>query len=59
MEPGPQRVAKIHRAEEILITEEAVVVPLYYLRQTYAVSPRVKGFRANPFSVIRFGELSL
>lgn len=59
MEPGPARVAKIMRAEEILISDEAVVIPLYFLRQTYAVSPRVKNFRANPFSVIRFGELTL
>lgn len=59
LEPGEGRDAKILRAQKILVEEEAIVVPIYHYVQTHAVAPRVKNFRVNPMSVIRFEELRL
>jgi oligopeptide transport system substrate-binding protein len=56
---GPERAALIRRAQKLLTEEEAVVVPLFHYVQLHAVSPRLKGFVANPFGVVRFSELSL
>ncbi len=57
LESGPKREAKIRRAQQILVEQEAAVIPIYHYVQTHAVSPRVKNFRANPFGVIRLNEL--
>lgn len=57
--PGPHRELLIHQAQKILLEEEVMVVPLYHYVQNYAVSSRVKNFRANPFAVIRFNELEV
>jgi oligopeptide transport system substrate-binding protein len=57
--PGPARQAKIREAQAILVDREAIVVPLYHYVQNHAVGPRVRGFRANPFGVIRFDELKV
>ncbi|OFZ17787.1 MAG: hypothetical protein A2X94_04265 [Bdellovibrionales bacterium GWB1_55_8] len=59
MESGPDRVAKIARAEELLVKTEAAAVPLYHYVQNHGVSKRVSGFRANPFGMIFFRELQL
>lgn len=56
---GPERVQKILKAQEILVDREAAVVPLFHYVQAHAVAARVKGFRANPFGVVRFAELSI
>lgn len=57
MKPGPAREAKIREAQAILVDREAIVVPVYHYVQNHAVGPRVQGFRASPFGVIRFNEL--
>lgn len=57
--PGHQRELMIHKAQKILLEEEAMIVPLYHYVQNYAVSSRVKNFRANPFGVIRLNELEV
>lgn len=59
MRPGAQREEKIKKAQKILVEEEAIVVPIYFYVQNYAISKRIKGFRANPFGVILFDELDL
>lgn len=59
MSPGSARDKKILEAQKILVDEEAVVIPLYHYVQNTAVSSRVRGFRINPFGVIRVDELSL
>lgn len=59
LKPGPEREAKIRQAQSILVDREAIAVPLYHYVQNHAVGPRVEGFRANPFGVIRFSELKL
>ncbi|MBY0472060.1 peptide ABC transporter substrate-binding protein [bacterium] len=56
---GVQREGKMREAEKILIQEEAVVVPIYYFVQSYAVAPRLKNFRVNPNSILYFSELRL
>ncbi|MGE0614006.1 MAG: peptide ABC transporter substrate-binding protein [Bacteriovoracia bacterium] len=58
MEPGPKRLAKVLAAQRILVEQQAVVVPIYHYIQAHGVSKRVKGFRANPFGVVQFQELS-
>ena len=57
MSPGPVRLAKIRQAQEIITEREAVVIPLYHYMQSYAISSRLKGFRANPQGVVLFSEL--
>src|SRR5262249_36775587 len=59
MPSGPKRLAKIRRAQRILVAEDAIVIPLFYSLTQYVVSPRLKGLRANPLNVVRFEELSL
>lgn len=59
LEPGPERLKKIQRAQTILIEEEAVVVPLYHYNQLHLVSERVRDFSVNPMGVIRFDTLTL
>jgi len=59
LSPGPERVDRIHKAQALLVDQEVVLVPIYHYIQTHAVAPRVKGFRVNPFGVIRFEELSI
>jgi oligopeptide transport system substrate-binding protein len=57
--PGPEREAKVREADRLLVLDEAAVAPLFHYVQVHAVAPRVRGFRVNPFGVIRFEELSL
>jgi ABC-type oligopeptide transport system substrate-binding subunit len=57
LKPGAEREAKIREAQSILVDREAVIVPLYHYAQNHAVGPRVDGFKANPFGVIRFADL--
>jgi len=57
--PGPKREKLIRDAQKILVEDEAMVVPLFHYVQNYAVSQRVKNFRANPFGVIRLNELEV
>lgn len=59
MTPGADRAKKILLAENILISQEFVVVPIYHYVQVHAVSPRVKGFKVNPFGVVRFEDLEV
>ena len=57
--PGKERAEKILSAQKILLEEEAVVIPIYHYVQNIAVSPRVHGFRVNPFGIVLFRDLSL
>ena len=59
MSRGPDRFKKIRQAQQILVKEEAIIVPLYHYNQNYAIASRVHFFRANPFRVIRFNELEI
>lgn len=59
MASGPERERKLRRAQEILITEDAVVIPIYHYVQSHMVAERVQGFRVNPYGIIRFAELDL
>lgn len=56
---GPKREKLIRDAQKILVDDEAMVIPLFHYVQNYAVSQRVKNFRANPFGVIRLNELEV
>ncbi len=42
-----ERYEKLHRAEEILVKEDAVVVPLYYGQTAYLVGKNIKNLDAN------------
>jgi ABC-type oligopeptide transport system substrate-binding subunit len=44
---------------ELILWEEAPVVPLLHQRLKFAYSKRVSGFRANPFGIVVFRELRL
>jgi oligopeptide transport system substrate-binding protein len=44
---------------ELILWEEAPVVPLLHQRLKFAYSKRVSGFRANPFGVVVFREIRL
>jgi oligopeptide transport system substrate-binding protein len=57
--PGPERLRKILAAEEILVDEDAALVPLFHYVQLHAVSSRVQGFSVNPFGVIPFASIVL
>src|SRR5262249_30585449 len=57
MESGEPRAKRVREAEQILVTDEAAVIPTYHYVQNHAVSKRVAGFRVSPFGVIRFDEL--
>jgi oligopeptide transport system substrate-binding protein len=59
LSPGPEREAKLFRAQKILLEEQAVVVPIYHYVQNHAVSARVKNFQVNPFGEIRFAGLDV
>lgn len=48
----------VEQAEKLLTQEDAVVIPIFHYTQTYAVNPKLKGFAANPFGIIRYDELS-
>lgn len=56
---GPERTAKILRAQKILVDDEAVVVPVYHAWQTHVVSPRITGYRANPINEVHYNEVGL
>ena len=56
--PGTTREALIRRAQKLLVEKEAAVIPIYHYVQNHAVSKRVAGFRANPFGMIFFRELT-
>ncbi len=56
---GAERTALIQEAQHVLVDEEAIVVPLFHYVQNHLVAQRVRGFRVNPFGVIRFDELRL
>jgi oligopeptide transport system substrate-binding protein len=58
-QPGPERDKLLHQAQEILVDQDAVVVPLYDYVQNHLVASRVRDFAVNPFGVIRFSDLSL
>lgn len=55
--PGPERMRHVERAEQILLHDEAIVIPIYHYVQTYAVSERVKGFAVDLFGIPRLAEL--
>jgi len=57
LSPGPEREKKIKEAQELISEKDVFLAPIFHYVQSYAVSPRVKGFQVNPFSVIRFEEL--
>lgn len=59
-----QETSKVKRTKiiqdlEIILDEEAPVVPILHQVLRFAYSKRVFGFRANPFGVILFRELRL
>jgi ABC-type oligopeptide transport system substrate-binding subunit len=56
---GSARRKLIAKAERILVQEEAIVIPIYYVMASHLVSPRVQGFKMNPLNGIAFNELSL
>jgi len=55
--PGFSRSRLIEQADSLLVSEEAVLVPIYFYSQNHAISPRVEGFHVNPYGTIRFSEL--
>jgi oligopeptide transport system substrate-binding protein len=55
--PGFSRSRLIEQADRMLVSDEAVLVPIYFYSQNHAISPRVRGFRANPYGTVRFSEL--
>jgi len=57
MESGAARENKIIEAQEILLNEECVLVPLYHYVQLQAVRPEIQGFHANPFGLVQWREL--
>lgn len=56
---GAERNAVLHRAENLLLEEAVVLVPLYQYVQVHAIAHRVVGFKVNPLGVIRFDDLRL
>ena len=60
MRPSPERETKIFEAENILLHDEAVVVPLYHYVTTYAVGPRIRKYEVSPLvGVTLFEEVEL
>lgn len=59
MDPSPERLKKIHEAQNILLEQEAVVIPIFHYVQNLAVSPRVQGFQINQFGLISWSSLNL
>jgi oligopeptide transport system substrate-binding protein len=59
MPPGPARLKKILAAQEILLEDDVVIVPIYHYVQNHAVSKRVKEFHVSPFGAIPFDEIRL
>ncbi|HEY8278615.1 MAG TPA: peptide ABC transporter substrate-binding protein [Bdellovibrionota bacterium] len=53
---GKKRDRAVAQAEKLL-EEETILVPLFYRAQLYGLSPKVKGFAANPFRMIRLNDL--
>lgn len=56
MKPGPEREAKVIRAQKLLLSE-GIVVPLFHYVQNIGVSKRVKEARSNTTGVILFQEM--
>jgi oligopeptide transport system substrate-binding protein len=59
LRPGKIREAKLREAQEILLSKDAVVIPLYHYVQNHAVAERVENFHVSPYGIVRFRELRL
>jgi ABC-type oligopeptide transport system substrate-binding subunit/class 3 adenylate cyclase len=51
------RMALYHEADRLLVTEEAVIVPLGYHRTMWLVSPRIEGWWSSPVGAARIADL--
>ena len=58
MPNGALRLSKIKKAQSILVDRDAVVIPVFFRRDVYLVSPKLSGFRVNPVGVTLFSEVS-
>lgn len=54
---GAERIKLIKKAQELLVKEDVIVVPLYEKLQSYGVSKSIKAFKVNPYTVISLSEL--
>lgn len=56
-EPGGKRAALARQANQILVEQDVVVVPVVLRTQVFAVSSRIKNFHLNPYQVIHLSSL--
>lgn len=52
-----KRMDLIRRANQILVQNEVVLVPLAQREQAFGISPQIKGFRVNPYQIIQLAKL--
>jgi len=52
-----KRLALIRKANQVLVQDEVVLVPLAQRQQAFGISPRIKGFRVNPYQIIQLASL--
>jgi oligopeptide transport system substrate-binding protein len=55
---GPERTRLYKQALQILLKDDAVIVPLYYDALTYLLDPRIKNFTLNPLNYVFFKDIT-
>jgi ABC-type oligopeptide transport system substrate-binding subunit len=56
--PGPRRRRLAEQAQQILVDDEAVLVPLFHVRYQHAISRALQGFNLTSLGVIDFSRLN-
>lgn len=55
--PGEKRAEFLKKAQELLVNQESVIVPIFHYRLFHAFSDRIVPVRVNPLSVFFFHEV--